>query len=211
MNLGKISKQLKHGAQLGQDHWVLEFFNYKTKGYFVEIGAYDGIEYSNTYLMESSYDWNGICVEANPLTYNYLISNRKCHISNACIYKESGKTVPFFNTPLLGGIEDYLNKERISKHNLEGDLINLKTLSLNDLLEKFKAPEYIDYISIDTEGSELEIIKNFNFKKYTVNLWTIEHNDEFQSKNQSGEIISFFLSMGYNYKLVEHDIWLFKE
>ena len=54
--------------------------------------------------------------------------------------------------------------------------IYLKTLSLNSLLNKYKSPNTIDYISIDTEGNEYSILKNFNFKKYNVKIFTIEHN-----------------------------------
>ena len=57
-----------------------------------------------------------------------------------------------------------------------GDIFNVKTISLYDLLEKYNAPKYIDYLSIDTEGSEYEILKNFDFEKYVFKIITCEHN-----------------------------------
>lgn len=50
------------------------------------------------------------------------------------------------------------------------------SISLNDLLDLYPAPKYIDFISIDTEGSEFEIVKNFNFTRHEVGMLAIEHN-----------------------------------
>lgn len=64
-------------AQAGQDYWVYgETFNEKTNGYFVDLGAHNGCHLSNTYLLEGRYNWNGICIEANPKTFEQLRKNR---------------------------------------------------------------------------------------------------------------------------------------
>ena len=56
------------------------------------------------------------------------------------------------------------------------EIITVKTVSLEDLLKEHKAPKKIDYLSIDTEGSEYTILKNFNFQLYDISIITVEHN-----------------------------------
>jgi len=64
-------------SQSNQDKWVAEFLEFKKNGYFIEVGAYDGIQTSNTYFFEKNFNWSGICIEANPSVFNSLIKNRK--------------------------------------------------------------------------------------------------------------------------------------
>jgi len=61
-----MNENQKYYSQLGQDKWVLEKLDYKENGFFIEIGAYDGITLSNTYSLEKDFGWDGICVECNP-------------------------------------------------------------------------------------------------------------------------------------------------
>jgi len=60
-------------------------FNEKRNGYFLDIGAHDGIHISNTYLLERRYGWSGICIEANRDTFLKLQKNRKATCVNACL------------------------------------------------------------------------------------------------------------------------------
>ena len=71
-------------SQLGQDLAVIDFYKEKKDGFFVEIGAVDGIEISNTYLLETKYNWKGICVEAIPDKFEKLVKNRP---NSKCISK----------------------------------------------------------------------------------------------------------------------------
>ena len=64
-------------SQAGQDLWVLETLKNKKNGFFLDIGAYDGLKYSNSYLLEKNFNWNGLMVEAHPCNYNSLKNNRK--------------------------------------------------------------------------------------------------------------------------------------
>jgi hypothetical protein len=63
-------------SQAGQDEWVAEFYNNKKNGYFIEVGAYDGVGDSNTYFLEKVLDWNGISIEANENKFFELCNNR---------------------------------------------------------------------------------------------------------------------------------------
>jgi hypothetical protein len=169
-----MRKKIDFKSQLGQDKWIIKkVFPGKKEGFFVEFGADNGINISNTYVLEKHFSWHGICAEPG-LKFAELKKNRKCFVSNSLVWSSSGKTKYFLIDPgysALSGIVDFLPKKET-----EGKIMRLKTISLHDLLKKYKAPKYIDYLSIDTEGSEYEIIKKFPFSEYTFGAITIEHN-----------------------------------
>lgn len=177
----------KQVSQLGQDLWVLKETNEKRNGYFVEVGATDGVTISNTYLLEKDYDWNGIVVEPNPIYHNDLMRNRNCEICTMAVYTEHNKASPeieFLATdvPDIATIKGYGEDDEFADtRKKESKVIKVKTISLYDLLFSYKAPEEIDYLSIDTEGSEYDILKAFfdsneNVPVYKINLITVEHN-----------------------------------
>ena len=167
-------------SQLGQDLNVLKFYKNKKNGYFVEIGASDGINLSNTYLLETEFDWKGICVEPIPYNYEKLIINRPKSICfHEAVYNQSGLNLEFDisnNFDLLSGISENIDCYR-TRVDANKTTIIVPTISLTDLLDRAKAPSFIEYLSLDTEGSEYEIIKNFNFNKYKFGLIDIEHNN----------------------------------
>lgn len=166
-----ILKNQNSTSQLGQDLWVLKSLEEKTGGYFVEIGAGDGVYLSNTYILEKRYGWKGICVE--PMNkIEDLKKNRACIIDNSCLYSRTGLEVEFQSDEEISGIINDFDK----LHNRKGEIVKLITLSFEDLLKKHNAPREIDYLSIDTEGSEYEILRTFPFDKYRIELITVEHN-----------------------------------
>jgi FkbM family methyltransferase len=166
-------------SQIEQDLEVLKFYNNKTNGYYIEIGASDGINLSNTYLLEKCYNWKGICVEPIPDIYKLLCNNRPNSLCcDMVVYEESDKNINFdisYHNNLLSGISEKLNIHKDLVIN-DRKQIKIKTISFNDLLEKYNAPFFIDYLSLDTEGSELEILKSVNLKKYIFGFINVEHN-----------------------------------
>jgi len=160
-------------SQCGQDSWVInEVFNGKRGGFFLEIGSADGIFINNTYFLEKRYHWSGICIEANSRYFELLKLNRDCTCLNLCI-DESSKEVLFAFSDLYGGIVD----EDTDNHFIENkdfEVRTISTTSLIDVLKKYKAPNIIDYFSIDVEGAETRILKNFPFKNYIFLSLTIE-------------------------------------
>ena len=170
---------IKSYSQIGQDLEVLKFYNNKRNGFFVEIGASDGIELSNTYLLETMYDWKGVCAEPIPLKFELLCKNRpNSFCCSDAVHGESGKQVEFdiCNTSdLLSGISENIDCHK-DVVNQDKTQITITTISLNDLLEKSNSPLFIEYLSLDTEGSELEILKSVDFQKYTFGLIDVEHN-----------------------------------
>lgn len=187
-------------SQLQQDIQVIKHYNKKEGGFFIEVGASDGIELSNTYLLEKEYKWKGICCEPIPERFEKLRINRPNSICfNNAVYNESGLRLEFSvskENDLLSGISDHINKfkDMVSANRT---VIQVETLSLLDVLIKANAPEFIDYMSLDTEGSELEILKNFDFNKYKFGLIDVEHNYVEPLRSQITELL---LSKGYRYK-----------
>tara|TARA_B110000971_G_C19939754_1_gene468169 strand:+ start:297 stop:1049 length:753 start_codon:yes stop_codon:yes gene_type:complete len=163
-------------SQFGQDLFVLNELNFKKNGFFVEFGATNGINGSNTYLLENRFNWRGILAEPAKIFYNELNKNRKCFIETNLVWKNS-KSRLLFHEDFAGGlstIKKFIDHDtQIRKKNKE---YILETISLNDLLVKYNAPKIIDYLSIDTEGSEFNILNNFDFNKYKFRIITCEHN-----------------------------------
>ena len=181
-------------SQFGQDEYVINFYN-KKNGYFVEIGAYDGVSMSNSYLLEHKYDWKGICVECNPTHYNKLIVNRPNTINYDCaIYNEDDKIMKFINDD-TGGCSGFVET---NSHDfiLHKEIITVKTNKLTTILDKSNAPQFIEFLSLDTEGSEYEILKSHDFNKYLFGYICVEHN--FIEKNRK-LIRDLLESLGYVY------------
>nr|CCF78633.1 hypothetical protein RGS1_70339 [Rubrivivax gelatinosus S1] len=168
-------------AQLGQDLWVLERTGFKRGGYFVEFGATDGILLSNTLLLENEFGWSGLCAEPNPGMFEQLKINRRCRVSDACVGARTGESVEFVLAEEFGGMVKDMNADmhgdrRQAYYADPRHRQTMITVSLNDLLEQHDAPRDIDYLSIDTEGSEPEILEAFPFDRWRIRLITVEHN-----------------------------------
>lgn len=190
---------MKSYSQIGQDIFVVEFYKELKNGIFIDIGAYDGIEFSNSYLLESEYKWKGICVEPNPGVFAKLIQTRPRSIcTRHAIYKESGKSISFDianQFDMLSGISETIDKHS-NAVNSNKTTITVQTLSLTDLLDTALCPTFVHYLSLDTEGSEFEILKTFNFNKYKFGLIDVEHNFEEPKRTQ---IRCLLLSKGYQF------------
>lgn len=144
---------MKYYGQALQDKYVYETLG--TNGIFVDVGAYDGVQTSNTYLLEQL-GWNGICIEAHPQYYKQLQLNRKCTCVEKAVTDHAG--VVTFGIDSIGGDK----------------IVNCD--SLDNILKQCLCPRKIDYLSMDIEGHELTVLKNFPFKSWDINLITIEHN-----------------------------------
>jgi FkbM family methyltransferase len=165
-------------SQIKQDLFVISTLQFKENGFFVEFGATNGIDLSNTFLLEKHFNWSGILAEPGKVWHNELTVNRSCNIEKSCVWKSTGDILQFnqVDSPELSTINDFNNCDVHSDERLKGTLYNVETITLSDLLNKYNAPKVIDYLSIDTEGSEYEILLNFDFSKYNFRIITCEHN-----------------------------------
>ena len=176
----KLLKCLKRSkAQYRQDLFALSSANFKYGGFFVEFGATNGVNWSNTFLLEKNYGWKGILAEPAKTWHNSLRLNRECSIETECVWKKTGELLNFREVDFsaeLSTISSFNPEDKWHKERTKGDSYEVRTISLNDLLDKHNAPSHIDFLSIDTEGSELEILSSFDFSKHNIHAITCEHN-----------------------------------
>jgi FkbM family methyltransferase len=178
-------------SQVGQDNWVCEKLKYKKDGFFIDVGACDGIWYSNTHYLEKQLNWNGICVEADILKFNELLVNRTCTCVNKAVYRYSG-SVEFARSNEIFGV-----KKDLQFPITPGTECIVETISMEDLLDHYGSPKLIDYISLDTEGGDYDVLLGFPFNRYDVKLWTIEHNAYADGGVLRESIRGIMLSNGY--------------
>jgi len=193
-------------AQNYQDIWVLwQKGEQKRDGFFVEFGATDGLTSSNTYLLEKEFGWKGIVAEPNPFWHENLKKNRGCHISEKCVFDVSNEQIDFLMTEAadLSTIKGF-GKDEFVEERKKSQVTKVTTVSLIDLLNEHNAPEKIDYLSIDTEGSEYGILNAFFTKntKYQVENVTVEHNFTMRDK-----LYDLMTSNGYVRKFAELSRW----
>ena len=179
-------------SQVYQDVFADFLISKKHDKTFLEFGATDGLELSNTYLLENYSDWNGVLGEPDPQWHQQLKKNRpNSKIITECVWTKSNEEVEFLSSDngVLSTISSFRYSDKDTMYN-NAELrnksfkkINIKTISLNDLIKREFNEISPSYISVDTEGSEYEILKNFNFSKYKPIFLTIEHNYTANQKN----------------------------
>lgn len=173
-------------SQNGQDKYLVEkvFLNSR-KGIFVDIGANDGITGSNTYYMENKLGWNGICVEPNPAIFQKLKAARKSLLINCAISQEETEStflkISGYAEMLSGLIEFYdeghlqrIDRE-LKEHGGSKEKIKIRCRNINNLLKE-NSLNTIDYLSIDTEGAELQILRTINFDEINIKVISVENN-----------------------------------
>ena len=159
----------------GNDRWAVDVFNGMRKGFFVEAGAADGIRSSCTYTLERYFDWTGILVEPTEAGFRELGANRpNSNCENKCLDSTSHEVVVFTECERMwrSGIKQHINPKKLE--DFSSFERNVETISLLDLLRKFNAPKIIHYCALDTEGSEYNILKTFDFNCYRILAFSIE-------------------------------------
>ena len=182
----KYSKRDDFYSQYGQDIFLVErVFRGMTGGFFIDIGAGDGITLSNTYYFERSLGWTGICFEPNPTVFESLQQNRKCLCINGAVSDRKGEArflkIDGYSEMLSGLVGKYepLHVTRIERElTVYGGTrreIMVPCYELNEILAK-NGVSHVDYLSIDTEGSEFDILKSLDFKRIAFRATSVENN-----------------------------------
>lgn len=189
-------------------------------GYFVELGANDGVKQSNTLYFEKQKNWKGVLIEPTPQNYLLCIANRsdKNHFfCNACVsfgFKEKFVEIMYSNlmsTPLglesdvLDPVAHATQGKQFMRRNERIFSFGALASPLNNLLAEANAPSSIDLLSLDVEGAELEVLKGINHSAYRFKYICVESRD-------LTKIRQYLVSKGYELveKLSHHD-YLFKD
>jgi FkbM family methyltransferase len=198
---------MKFYSQHGQDKYFFENFfkDKKSEGFFLDIGAHDGLDINNTVFFERELGWKGICIEPMKNRFDSLVKNRNCICINGCVSNIEGEEdfiiFPEY-TDMLSGlaktfdekIKNLVDSKIKEQNNDSSKTIKVKSFILNNILEEYKI-NHIDFVSLDTEGAELSILETIDFEKINIDFFTIENN------NYDNKIKKFMKSKGY--KLIE--------
>lgn len=181
-----MERDFESRSQLFQDVFVEFIYESERNLKFLEFGATDGSDLSNTLMLETSLNWRGVLSEPDPYWHQSLHANRpNATIITDCIYSASNQQLKFVSSAshTLSGLKEFSEQE-IGKPTESNAIERMRefheiivgTMSLNDVFEKFFDGKPIEYASIDTEGSELKILMTFDFDKYHPGVFTVEHN-----------------------------------
>ena len=195
----KLNKNEKFFSEAGQDKLIKDkFFKNQRNGFFIEIGAFDGIEGSNCCYFEKYESWEGIAIEASPKQFQKLQKNRKCEMINAVIGPEE-KEVEFCEitegfTQMSGiynsNYKDSLNRIQ-KKSNSKINIIKTNSTTFEKIIPSNRI---VDIVSIDIEGNELEVIKSIDFNKHEIKVILLENNIP-----QKLNYINFFKTINFSY------------
>ena len=186
-------------GQLGQDALAYSILHKKKRGFFVDIGAHDGVNINNSYLFERL-GWNGFCVEANPKTFEELKKNRKCDTYNLAIFSKNIGTTTLVASDSECSVLDTLELNLTQHHKGRLDELgqtktfSVQTATFNEVMQNYPNIFHIDFMTLDVEGGEMEVLKGIDFDKYSFSVMTIEHN---YTESKEEQIIDFLHTKGY--------------
>jgi FkbM family methyltransferase len=172
----------------GQDQWVIErVLPGKRNGWFIDSGAGpDGIQGSNSYVMESKLDWKGLLVEPHPDCFEKVKANRQAIVERYCLTDSFGEVEFILNEhPELSSITEHLSEPNFvaagyaHKHLPK---VKIPTAPLWELLRRHHFPPVIDYLSLDIEGAEWVALKDFPFNEFRILCMTIERGGKSYDK-----------------------------
>ena len=171
-------------SQFGEDKIIQDFFPIGYKGVCIDVGATDGIGQSNTYHFEKQ-GWMCICCEANPDMYENLKMNR--HNAVHCAVGSEDKLEVQFNIVNLKGqggnetaISGLIIDQRLYNDHLflqpEVRQVNVPMMTLDTILLKYPAIDKIDFLSVDVEGTEVDVMKGFDIQRWMPLVIVLENN-----------------------------------
>lgn len=187
-------------AQNGEDRWLDNFFGHKRNGFFVEVGAFDGVNLSNSYHFEQI-GWTGVLIEPDPDKAALCRANRPGSKSYQCAAAASPdiREVTFHQVE-SGGVYSTTkltgdHARRIDHMGLASIPISVPARTLDSILQEVGAPA-IDFVSIDVEGAETEVLRGFDIRRWKPAVVVIESN----SKLRLPEVRDYFTSNGYAFR-----------
>lgn len=183
---------IKSKGQKNQVDRILQHFNNKKNGFFIEAGAWDGEQLSNTIFLETQLGWTGLLVEPNKGAFDLLVTKKRNSYSiNSCLATRGyAEKVKFDTANLLGkiAIDDDPNKEakendilyfenspEFQHKEIARETVTVQCFPLYSILLALGNPR-VDFLSLDIEGSEMDVLRTIPFDKIDIELLLIETN-----------------------------------
>lgn len=169
-------------SQHKQDVWVASLFPRDHQGFFVELGAGDGVSFSNTKMLEDELGWTGLLIEPHPSHYQALVTARpNCQTSDAVVDGDEHEVEYWFRGGWISGIVDQDTKQskqrykaKLRRDRQRGTVRKMRTQTLATVFKEHQVPRVVDYLSLDVEGAEYRILKDFPFDRWLFLAMSIE-------------------------------------
>ena len=190
--LQKILKNKKpntHYAEFGEDIFINRIFQNKKKGFYIDIGAYHPFKGS---LTKKLYDkgWRGINIDISKISIDLFNISRPKDLNINCAIGAINSDIFYYeNSPIN-------QQNSLIKKNDRQKKIQIKSFKLNEVLSNNNIRN-VDYINIDTEGTEMDILKSINFSEINPILLTIEDNEIFTNFDLKKEMIQYLKDKKY--------------
>jgi len=195
---------MKYYSQIQQDKILNEqIFKNNKNGFFVDIGANHPTLHSNSYFFEKELNWKGICIEPQNDMVKLLKEQRSSIILNHGVYNKKTELEFCKTISGLSGIVETYENEHIKRINNESKNLKIQNIvykiqvdTLENVFDKYKV-DTVDYMSLDTEGSEYEVLQGINYDKVKINIIDIE--DNYPNSEKSKSIHNFLSSKQFKY------------
>ena len=202
--LNQSNLLLESKSENGQDLFALFSNKYKRGGTFLEFGAYDGVTFSNTFLLERLLNWSGVLLDPIPRHFEEMKLNRNCISIHAAITASKKEFVKILESPASN-----LSKP-VSKRSITDKTHKVPAFTLSEIIDKYFPAKSLDFLSIDVEGEDLEILASIDFSKYEINSICVEHNNRIGSD----EFLKYMEDSGYALVWNEfsgNDFWFIRQ
>lgn len=178
------------------DRQIIKYFKHDSR-YFVELGANDGVQQSNTLTLERYHGWKGILIEPHPGNFNKLTKNRsRSNMFENCACVNDGfpkKSIELLYSDLMTiqtegvqEIPDPMNHALEGQEFLRHEIVkafSAPARTLTQILETNNAPKRMEFLSLDVEGGELGVLQGLDFKKYKFDVICVETRDEIRVRS----------------------------
>src|SRR5574343_450566 len=186
-------------SQLGQDALVLAVLNDMEYGVFVEIGVGNGIRMSNTYILEQVFGWSGLLVEPNPCFHHSIRETRAAILEPVAAFSFDNMELDFICANEVSTLVEYRNADCYDR---VGNIITVPSMTMNTMLKKHGI-HHFDYLSLDTEGSEMDVLMGLDLTEYRPTVINVEHNHT----SAKQDIINLMADYGYVQVLEQISSW----
>ena len=191
---------LNSKSQNGQDFFALIANDFKKGGVFIEFGAYDGVIFSNTLLLEREFGWTGVLIDPIPTHFERMQMNRNCKLIHGAITPKPQDSIMIEELP-ASDLSKFTDKRSVLKKTHK-----VKAYTLQALIEENLKSKKIDFLSIDIEGHDFEVLKSLDLNRYKIKAICVEHN----FRKDSAEIVGYMERHGYKLVFSEfskNDYW----